>query len=531
MSDDISVQTERLKRLGVWIDDPLINKEISLDILKIIPRDTAAGFMILPVAVEGDSLQVVTSASYKQIYDQAEDIKSKIVFDGDIRFYFCERNNLLSGLAKHYDRATSDAAANQANDSVQDILETEQEEVSSSEVVKRVNDLFDDCIETGSSDLHIHPHPRGCRVFFRKDNRLNNMSQKHNFDPAFTKRVIGRIKSMCEKALSTSAIVPEDGLIAYEYNKNGHRRKISLRVSTYPFANGEKVVIRFLDTVKTATDIDKLGYLDGEVKIIKRATLEPTGLYMVVGPVNTGKSTTLAAIRQMYDSNKDVTITMEDPIEYRDENIVQVEIRPTDNEKTNLDYAVAAKHALRQDFNNLFIGEMRNGDVAKEVVSMSLYGRRVFTTLHAEDVLGSFGRLADMGVNVREFVSQLRFVLSQRLIAVNCKQCLEEYVPDEVYLECLPEEDRKKLLQVGAKRSRGDTCCNYRGYESLTAVGEILLLDDDVRDMICRQQSTKTTLEYLKQEKGFKTMYDKAFEMVLEGKTTLEELVRYIPRH
>ncbi len=536
MSAELStLKIQGLKRLNLWIDDSLSAREISQEVLRMIPEDKAAAHLLLPIGVKDGVLEVVTSASYKETTDRAKQIAADIGFDGDIDFYFCDKINLLGGLSKHYGRSTSSAAENKDFDLRGQLGESSAEEptgeITESAISQHINSLIEKAIEWKASDIHLHPTPRGCKVFLRIDNRLVNITDEHNFDFGYAKRIVKAIKARCNVAMSTSDILPEDGLIAYPYAKGGNRRQVSCRVSTLPFIGGEKVVIRFLDTAKTAIDIERLGYGPEDIKLIKRSLHEPSGLYMVVGPVNTGKSTTLAAIRKIYDGNKYVTITVEDPVEYKDENIVQVEINPTDNDKTNYDYNVVARHVLRQDFNNLFIGEMRDAEVARQVASMSLYGRRIFTTLHGEDVLGSFGRLVDMGINLREFISQLRFVLSQRLIAVNCDKCLEQYKPEEDLLDCLPPSDREKLLDAGVRRSRGDKCCGNRGYKALTAVGEILYLDDDIRDEICKQQGVRTTLNYLQQEKGFKTMYQKAFDMVLKGETTLEELVQYIPRH
>ncbi len=416
------------------------------------------------------------------------------------------------------DAALDDAQAESAGSSGPDNLSYVSISEDSSPIVRLVHSTVYDALRAGASDIHLESTASGLTVRYRIDGVLVSIASVSGM--AVAEQVISRIKVMSELDIAERR-VPQDGRFTIALD----RRPIDFRVSVIPSIFGEDAVLRALDK-QALTErlhglrLDALGFDPYHVTQLRRLSSLPYGMLLVTGPTGSGKTTTLYASISETQTGADKIVTIEDPVEYQLQGVLQIPV----NEKKGLTFARGLRSILRHDPDKIMVGEIRDPETAQIAIQSALTGHLVFTTVHANNVFDVVSRFTHMGVDVYSFVSALSGVLAQRLIRVICEQCAERHVPSRQLLE-------ESQLSVAASASynftigRGCQHCRGTGYRGRKAIGELLVLNDELREAIINRAPVRQ-LKELSKKGGVRLIRSVALDLVRRGETTLEEVNR-----
>jgi type IV pilus assembly protein PilB len=375
-----------------------------------------------------------------------------------------------------------------------------------------VNLVLFQAVQDRASDIHFEPFEDEFKIRYRVDGALYEMAPppKHLALP-----VISRLKVMANLNLSERRL-PQDGRI----NFNMGDRQIDLRVSTLPTQFGESVVLRVLDRAAISLDIEKLGLPKYIFDYTAQAIEQPNGIFVVTGPTGSGKTTTLYSCLRKVNSIELKLLTAEDPVEYDIEGIMQVAV----NDNVGLTFGKALRSFLRQDPDVIMVGEMRDLETSQIAIQASLTGHLVLSTLHTNDAPGAVTRLIDMGVEQFLIAATVEAVVAQRLVRQVCTDCRETYEPgEEILLEL--GEDAARVRGRKLAYGRGCGRCHQTGYRGRTGLFEILIVDEEIRRGISARTSS-LEIRAAARAAGMKTLREAGIEALLEGKTTVEEVLR-----
>ncbi|MFC1521841.1 GspE/PulE family protein [Elusimicrobiota bacterium] len=376
-------------------------------------------------------------------------------------------------------------------------------------IIKLVDRILLQAIEKKASDIHIEPKLEDVVVRYRIDGMLAMIM----FIPkVISYAIISRIKIMSKLDISETRR-PQDGRIQLKLSD----RLINMRVSTMPTVNGEKVVLRILDKDSTLIDLEKLGFPQDLLTGFRDMLRLPTGIVLVTGPTGSGKTTTLyAGLKEIVHTTKNI-VTLEDPVEYQLEEINQIPI----NNKVGLTFASGLRSLLRQDPDVILVGEIRDQETAHIAINAALTGHLVLSTLHTNDACGALTRLIDMGVESFLLNSALVGVLAQRLIRLLCLKCRKPHIPDKSVQEKFQLDIKKHTLYQPA----GCSHCFNTGYSGRTLILELLPLTIEVRQMIL-EKGSYTKIQEVARRAGFKDMFERSRNKVIDGVTSVEEILR-----
>ncbi len=388
----------------------------------------------------------------------------------------------------------------------------------SSPVVRLVNSTIYDALKIGASDIHLETSPSGLQIKYRIDGVLANIAAAPGL--AIAEQVVSRIKVMADLDIAERR-VPQDG--RFKLMIKSH--EIDYRVSIMPSLFGEDVVIRILDK-RNLTDqiqglrLDLLGFDPATLHEIRHLALKPYGMLLVTGPTGSGKTTTMYAALSEINNGQDKIITIEDPVEYQLPGVLQIPV----NEKKGLTFARGLRSILRHDPDKILVGEIRDPETAQIAIQSALTGHLVLTSIHANNVFDVLGRFLHMGVDMYSFVSALNGILAQRLVRLICTECKKSYVPsaEELELSAISPEQAKAMTLC---RGRGCGHCRGTGYKRRHAIGEVLHLNDELREMIVNRAPIRTIKEAARAH-GTRFLRDAALELAGQGETTLEEINR-----
>jgi type IV pilus assembly protein PilB len=387
-----------------------------------------------------------------------------------------------------------------------------------SPIIKLVDTIIYNSLESRASDIHIETRDNGVQVKYRIDGALYQKIDP--IDLSHHQTLISRIKVMSELDIAERR-VPQDGRFRVRYKG----RNVDFRVSIIPTVHGEDAVIRILDKEQINEEfrdlrLEVIGFSENDLVKFRRYIAEPYGMVLVTGPTGSGKTTTLYAALNEIRNDEDKIITIEDPVEYQLHGITQITV----NEKKGLTFARGLRSILRHDPDKIMVGEIRDAETAQIAIQSALTGHLVFTTVHANNVIDVIGRFLNMGVEPYNFVSCLNCVLAQRLIRVLCSVCKRPYrpTPEEFQESGLrPEEhgDRAFYMSVGCD------ACNHTGYRGRTAIHELLDLTDNIREMII-QRRPGSEVRRAAEAEGLSSLRESALMKVFSGITTLHEINR-----
>jgi general secretion pathway protein E len=392
-------------------------------------------------------------------------------------------------------------------------LEHLKDLASEAPVIKMVNLIMQRAIETKASDIHIEPFEHALKVRLRIDGVLQDI---HSPPVKSTAAVISRIKIMAKLNIAERRL-PQDGRIKVQMLG----KELDLRVSTIPTMYGESVVIRLLDKENMVFDFATLGFSGRHSEQFLEVLAQPHGIILITGPTGSGKSTSLYAALKLLNTSERKIITVEDPVEYQLEGVNQIQAKP----QIGLTFASALRSIVRQDPDVIMIGEMRDLETAKIAVQSALTGHLVLSTLHTNDAAGGVTRLLDMGLEEYLLSSTVNGILAQRLVRKLCPQCKQgQPAPPELVAELnlrryQPEGDITLFKPVGC------AACGGLGYRGRMAIIEFLPMTDPIRKLIMAHEEAGE-IHKLAIEEGMRTMYEDGLDKVVNGITTLEEVLR-----
>ncbi|MCB4363302.1 type II/IV secretion system protein [Hydrogenophaga taeniospiralis] len=389
---------------------------------------------------------------------------------------------------------------------------------ATSPAVRLVSSTLYDALRSGASDVHLECMASGLCIKYRIDGVLDEIKQIPGKELA--EQVISRIKVIANLDIAERR-VPQDG----SFQVQAQERLIDLRVSIMPSIHGEDAVIRILDKQAIVEahgrlSLDALGFDTGSIELLRELTQAAYGMLLVTGPTGSGKTTTLYAALTETHTGQDKIITIEDPVEYQLPGVLQIPV----NERKGLTFARGLRSILRHDPDKIMVGEIRDQETAEIAVQSALTGHLVLTTVHANNVFDVFGRFTHMGLDPYALASALNGIWAQRLIRINCPNCSQAYVPDAADLRRFALNDEQaQAYQFMKGCGCGD--CRGTGYRGRRAIAEILLLDDELRELIVQGAAVKRIKDHARQ-RGFATLQGSALTLVRKGLTTLEEVRR-----
>jgi general secretion pathway protein E len=395
--------------------------------------------------------------------------------------------------------------------SLTDFLRTSSDILTSEEsapIIKFVNALFYQAIKKKASDIHIEVQEKRGEVRFRIDGML---SKNADLDKKVVNLIISRIKVISNLDISEKRI-PQDGRTQIKIAGE----TLDVRVSILPTFYGERVVMRLLMQSSQIPQINELGFDNKLIDDVKKLLRSSHGIILVTGPTGSGKTTSLHSfLREVEEPEKNL-ITVEDPVEYKSDNIAQIQV----NEKVGLSFASALRSILRQDPDVIMIGEIRDEETASIAVRAALTGHLVFSTLHTNSAAATISRLVDMGIEPFLVSSSLLGILAQRLIRILCEECKEEDIVAESFA-------KDYNLPVDARIYKASGCkkCNYNGYSGRRSIGELLVMNDEVKNLL-KSTTDEHTIKKELEKAGLKTISMQLKEMLLRGETSLDETIR-----
>lgn len=384
-----------------------------------------------------------------------------------------------------------------------DILTSEE----SAPIIKFVNSLFYQAIKKGASDIHIEPHDKKGVVRFRIDGVLVRHVE---LDKNIISLVVSRIKVISNLDISEKR-VPQDGRTQVKIAK----KSLDIRVSVLPTYYGERVVMRILMESDHIPTLENLGFSKKLTERYEELLEHSHGMILVTGPTGSGKSTTLHTFLQTVATDDKNIITVEDPVEYKADNINQIQV----NTKTGLTFSAGLRSILRQDPDIVMVGEIRDKETAEISIQAALTGHLMLSTLHTNNTAAAITRLMDMGIDEFLISSSLLGVLSQRLVRKLCPTCKEESLIPKTIQEEFVLDSQVVYDSVGCQE------CNYTGFNGRRAVGELLIMSDEVKMMFKNGMSDYEIRNSMKQ-KGMELITDQLLEIFLNGETSLKEIIR-----
>jgi type IV pilus assembly protein PilB len=498
------------KQLGIPITN-LDKRELPEELIKLVPEDISKNYMVMPVERRFNVLRL---AMVDPLDIDAMDEVARIV-RMEVEPCIVTEGEMKRALEKYYGVKTIVEETLEKLKEKEDAthIKVEEEEATGpidmtgveEPVIQLVNSILTQAIADSASDIHIEPTEKEMRIRMRIDGRLREVTapQKKMLLP-----MVSRIKILGGMDISKTR-TPQDG----RFDIKDSAKEVSLRVSTYPTVYGEKVVMRLLDRSAALYGIDKLGLLPDDKEKVLKVLKRPYGFILSTGPTGSGKSTTLYAILNYINTPEKNIITIEDPVEYTIDSVVQSQVNP----KAGLTFETGLRAILRQDPDVIMVGEIRDKETATIAVHAALTGHIVLSTFHTNDASGALTRLIEMGIEPFLVASSLSCVMAQRLLRRICNECKEAYQPPRALLESLGVKGDVPLY-----RGRGCPVCKNTGYKGRIGVFEILTMDDRIRELAISKGSSEA-IKKVAMENGMREIQDDAIQKALLGWTTLEE--------
>jgi len=379
--------------------------------------------------------------------------------------------------------------------------------------IKLINRIFFQAVHSRASDIHIEPYENEARVRFRIDGVLHDICTLPKQQiPA----LLSRVKIMANLNIAERRL-PQDGQSRIKIGQD----LVDIRVSIIPTLGGERVMLRLLDKSRGELTLEQVGFSSDAIERFRRLIAVPHGIILITGPTGSGKTTTLYAALNELNSEERNILTVEDPIEYQLPGIGQMQVKP----KINLTFASCLRHILRQDPDVIMIGEIRDLETAEIAIQASLTGHLVLSTLHTNDAASAVTRLVDMGIEPYLISSSVVAIMAQRLIRVICPQCKAPHGPQEHTVSLAGQSRTASLVQGRFYKGQGCENCLKTGYLGRTGIFELLLLDDDIKQMIAKRQGSHI-IKQAAIEQGMTTLREDGLRKALAGETTLEEVCR-----
>jgi len=538
LKDALQEQKQTGEKIGtVFLKRGFINEKVLVDtlatqmgILKIFPdfhiidrmllkgwsEDFLRKNLVLPAFKEKGEITVIMADPFN--HELIQDVGR--MFQCKIRPAIATSMDIKRALQQHFQKVSLDVMPRMALKAVDDkdlVVGDQGLSFGNQDGVVGVLDfIISNAIAEGASDVHIEPKESSLQVRYRIDGMLHH---KTDLPVSMAPGLSSRIKILCKLDISEKR-KHQDGRLRAQVME----RDVDMRVSVYAAAFGENIVIRILYRQSNFIDIDQLGI----TPVNKRKFLDlmalPSGVILVTGPTGSGKTTTLySAINHINDGSKSI-ITVEDPVEYVMEGVVQGQL----NHKLGHTYVDFIKSMMRQDPDVIMVGEVRDPLSAEAVIQASLTGHKVLTTLHTEDATGGLLRLMDMGIDAFLITSTVMAVMAQRLVRVLCPRCRKAYTPDAAQLAILGV-DPTVSEKITFYKAVGCNSCDHMGYRGRTGIHELLCMNDKVRDVLLRHSTAGEIRRVARSKAGLMTMREDGFYKLMNGVTSFDEISRVLP--
>jgi type IV pilus assembly protein PilB len=527
-----------LVRLGFITEDSLVSflsKQYSIpaitvaqvdpdpDVLKLVPEQIAKKHSVLPIKRMGNVL-TLAMADPTNVFALDDvgfmtglQIQPVVASEAAIRKAFerlYETGASVTDMMSELEEADTDVEVVEGGEETftkADVFDL-KESADEAPVVRLINMILTDAIRRGASDIHLEPYEKVFRVRFRIDGVLHEiMTPPKRLEAALTSRVkIMATLDIAERRL------PQDGRIKLRY----HQREIDFRVSTLPTIFGEKTVMRILDKDALQLDLTALGFDPWSMEQFTKAIHSPYGMILITGPTGSGKTTTLYSAIHTINSPDINIMTAEDPVEYNLKGVNQVQV----NDEIGRTFAACLRSFLRQDPDVILVGETRDLETAQIGIRAALTGHLVLSTLHTNDCPSTPARLLDMGIPPFLVSSSLQLILAQRLGRRVCRDCKEPYEASEESLVPYGHVPQG-LGTVNFYKGKGCQTCNFTGMKGRVAIYEVMPVTTEIRDLILRNATTNE-IQDAACSQGMKTLRQNALQKVIDGVTTVEEVLR-----
>ncbi len=497
--------------------------DIPADVIEKVPAQMAKTFHILPIAHNKDKKELTVVLDNVDNFRATDDLRTLMGFA--IVAKMTDRGSLEAAIGKYYetkqddniteliDEIQSDSFLQEFEGRSASIDLDELKELSESNPVKKLlNLVLLQAIRDKAADIHFEPFENEYKMRYRIDGVLYEMIPPPKYIAA---ALSSRIKVMASLDIAERRL-PQDGRISLTVQGN----PVDLRVSVLPTMFGESVVLRILDRSQVSFDINKLGLQPEDVKTFRQLIDKPNGIVIVTGPTGCGKTTTLYAALNELNTIDTKIITTEDPVEYDMDGMIQCQMKPD----IGLTFARCLRAILRQDPDIILVGEIRDLETAEIAAQSSLTGHLVFTTLHTNDAPSSIARLLDLGVEPFLLTATIEGIVAQRLVRKICTGCKTAFEPSEAQLKDLrlTEDDIKgKKFYYG----RGCSRCNGTGYKGRLGVFEIMVFNEEIRELIMNRASTNV-LRMASLKAGMRPLRENGLAAIYDGLTTVDEIAR-----
>ena len=484
---------------------------LSPEVLAMIDGETAYMLGVVPVSFDGTTLYVAARNPFNyQIVDEL-----RFLVKHDVSVLVAPVKQIDDAIEKHYQVSLESVHAMLTTvgfEETENVKDLEQA-ANDAPIVRFVDAIMYQAIKDKASDIHFEPFENEFKIRYRVDGALYELAPppKNLAIP-----VISRVKIISELNIAERR-KPQDGRIQLKIAG----KPIDLRVSTLPTQFGESVVLRVLDRSVVNLDLDVLGIADANLEKIRELIAMPNGIFVITGPTGSGKTTTLYSALKEINKVEVKILTAEDPVEYDLEGIIQLPI----NDAVGMTFARALRAFLRQDPDIIMLGEIRDLESGEMAIQAALTGHLVFSTLHTNDAAGAVTRFVDMGVEPFLIASAVIGVLGQRLIRRVCPKCKTAFVPEDRDLELLG----LKREDIGNNKfyyGKGCPFCNNSGYKGRKALTELLLMSPQISELVLQNAPTVVIREKAR-ELGMATMREDGIKAILNGETTMEEVLRY----
>ena len=511
------------RQMGTYVID-LVSQPPDRELAKLIPASAVRMYNVVPVEGEGNAITLATADLLSpEVIDElvfvlTRDISYVIAKSSDIRHVIKDLygdvkdsvGDMLSQLEAELQEAGDILDYNRAK--AGDVIDLEQI-ANQAPVVRFVNLVLYQAVQDRASDIHFEPFENEFKIRYRVDGALYEMAPPPK---QLALPVISRVKVISGLNIAERRL-PQDGRIKLTIAG----RTIDFRVSTLPTQFGESVVLRILDQSTVQLDLENIGLPDDIYETLTFDISKPNGIIVVTGPTGSGKTTTLYAALKRLNTIQDKLLTAEDPVEYDIEGIMQIPV----HEGIGVTFARILRSFLRQDPDIILVGEIRDKETAEIAIQASLTGHLVFSTLHTNDAAGAITRLIDMGVEPFLIASTMEAILGQRLVRTICPHCRQSYQPEKDVLDMLnlkPDQVGDRPFHFGA----GCKQCNDTGYRGRRGIFEYLRMTEPVQTLINQRKPTLVIRDKAV-EMGMRTLREDGIRCILDGYTTVEEILKY----
>ena len=501
----------------------ILPEQLSPQLVRKLPLEFLKKQCAIPITLENGEVAIALSEPLNvEAYDAIMTVLGRLCSR-----VICPASEIEQAISRCYYQSSSISSDNE-NPNVQDPPDnhndadracggTQAEDLlniaNKAPVIKLVNKIFFQAVHSRASDIHIEPYEDEARIRFRVDGVLHDIFTLPKDQIA---ALVSRLKIMANLNIAERRL-PQDGQSRIKIGQN----LMDIRVSVIPTSGGERVVLRLLDKGSGELGLNEIGFCPEVLNHFRNLIRLAHGIILLTGPTGSGKTTTLYAAMSELNCEERNILTVEDPIEYQLPGVGQMQIKP----KINLTFANCLRHILRQDPDVIMIGEIRDVETAEIAIQASLTGHLVLSTLHTNDSASAVTRLIDMGIEPFMISSSVVAVMAQRLLRVTCPECKRPYTPNEQVISLWPENEKTSTISGQLYKGLGCENCLDTGYLGRTGIFELLVIDDDVKELISKRCGSHIIKEAAI-EKGMSTLREDGLRKALAGETTLEEVCR-----